>query len=38
MFGSVGLATVITDVTREHKTILGVQVITVLDRVFLNGG
>ena len=33
-----GRETVITDVTRDHKTILGVQVITVLDRVFLNGG
>ena len=29
--------TVITDVTREHKTILGVSVVVVLDRVFVNG-
>ena len=29
--------TVITDVTRDHKTILGVEVVVVLDRVFVNG-
>ena len=29
--------TVITDVTRDHKTILGVSVVVVLDRVFLSG-
>ena len=29
--------TVITDVTRDHKTILGVPVVVVLDRVFVNG-
>jgi len=29
--------TVITEVTREHKTILGVSVVVVLDRVFLDG-
>jgi hypothetical protein len=28
---------VVTDVTREHKTILGVPVVVVLDRVFLDG-
>jgi hypothetical protein len=28
---------VVTDVTWEHKTILGVPVVVVLDRVFLNG-
>ena len=28
---------IITDVTREHKTILGVPVVVVLDRVFVNG-
>jgi hypothetical protein len=28
---------VVTEVTREHKTILGVQVVVVLDRVFLDG-
>ena len=28
---------VVTEVTREHKTILGVPVVVVLDRVFLNG-
>jgi hypothetical protein len=29
--------TVITDVARGHKTILGVSVVVVLDRVFLSG-
>ena len=29
--------TVITDVTRDHKTILGVPVVVVLDRVFQSG-
>ena len=29
--------TVITDVTRDHKTILGVPVVVVLDRVFMSG-
>src|SRR5262245_13472473 len=29
--------TVVTDVTRDHKTILGVPVHVVLDRVFVNG-
>jgi hypothetical protein len=29
--------TVITDVTRDHKTILGVSVVVVLDRVFQSG-
>jgi hypothetical protein len=28
---------VVTDVTRDHKTILGVPVVVVLDRVFTNG-
>jgi hypothetical protein len=28
---------VVTEVTREHKTILGVPVVVVLDRVFLDG-
>ena len=28
---------VVTEVTRDHKTILGVPVVVVLDRVFLNG-
>ena len=28
---------VITDVTRDHKTILGIPVVVVLDRVFLDG-
>jgi hypothetical protein len=29
--------TVVTDVTRDHKTILGVPVVVVLDRVFVKG-
>jgi hypothetical protein len=28
---------VVTDVTRDHKTILGIPVVVVLDRVFLDG-
>jgi hypothetical protein len=28
---------VVTDVTRQHKTILGVDVVVVLDRVFVSG-
>ena len=28
---------VVTDVTRQHKTILGVEVVVVLDRVFVSG-
>jgi hypothetical protein len=30
-------STVVTQVTRQHKTILGIPVVVVLDRVFVNG-